>query len=224
MYDSRFDQRRRDIAAKLDKVENGNSATRIMMFFEDPVVRAENENQVEYTIICYLADKHGRLVTNADKTIDLQVDGVGSLSATSIEATAGVAAVDYILEPGETGTATISAMAEGLTTGRLGEMQITDIEDLENKTGHVKEFRLKQNYPNPFNPSTNIAYALPASSHVNLTVYDITGRKIATLVDEQQPAGQHRETFESGNLSSGLYLYRLETDNFTKTRQMMLVK
>lgn len=85
-------------------------------------------------------------------------------------------------------------------------------------------FRLNQNYPNPFNPATILSYRLPHTSHVTLTVYDILGREIKTLVNSQQKAGTHKLLFDGSNLSSGLYLYKMKAGNFVQTRKMFLIK
>ncbi|HKI44688.1 MAG TPA: T9SS type A sorting domain-containing protein [Balneolales bacterium] len=84
--------------------------------------------------------------------------------------------------------------------------------------------KLYPNYPNPFNPTTTIHYALPASGNVRLTVYNILGRKIAQLVDGRQTAGNHDIRFNASQLSSGVYFYRLQVNNFVRTGKMMLIK
>jgi hypothetical protein len=86
------------------------------------------------------------------------------------------------------------------------------------------EFRLNQNYPNPFNPSTTITYIIPEQSDVRLDVINISGQRVATLVDENRHAGEHSVTFDAGGLASGVYLYRLQAGPFTKTARMVLVK
>jgi hypothetical protein len=91
-------------------------------------------------------------------------------------------------------------------------------------TTTVKDFALNQNYPNPFNPSTRISYRLSRSSTVKLVVYDISGRLIMTLVNEPQNSGSYSIEFNSSQLASGIYFYRLETEHFTRTRSMVLIK
>ena len=85
-------------------------------------------------------------------------------------------------------------------------------------------FALSQNYPNPFNPTTNINFSVGKLSHVELTVYNVLGQKVATLVDQRTPAGTYRVTWDASNMSSGLYFYRMKTDNLTVTRKMMMIK
>ena len=86
------------------------------------------------------------------------------------------------------------------------------------------DFVLKQNYPNPFNPVTEINFSLPTKSHVNLTVYNALGQKIATLVDSEHMAGSYRVTWDAVDATSGVYFYRLESEGFAKTMKMMLMK
>lgn len=90
--------------------------------------------------------------------------------------------------------------------------------------GIPDKFKLSQNYPNPFNPSTKINYDLPADGKVNLTLFDISGREVATIVNEVQQAGYYSYTFNGANLSSGIYFYKIQTEQFSETKRMMLIK
>ncbi len=85
-------------------------------------------------------------------------------------------------------------------------------------------FHLHQNYPNPFNPSTVIRYELPEAVQVRLEVFDLLGRRVATLVSEKQRAGSHEAIFDAAPFSGGVYMYRLKAGEFIQTRAMMLVK
>jgi len=87
-----------------------------------------------------------------------------------------------------------------------------------------REFDLAQNFPNPFNPSTVIRYALPVRSHVLLTVHNLIGQVVATLVNGEQEAGVHEIRFQALTLSSGVYLYRLEAGKFVQTRKLTLIR
>lgn len=87
-----------------------------------------------------------------------------------------------------------------------------------------KQFDLLCNYPNPFNPTTKISYQLPVNAQVTLKVYDLLGREVATLVNEERQAGTHEIEFEARNLSSGIYLYKITMSDFTKTMKMIVVK
>jgi subtilisin-like proprotein convertase family protein len=85
-------------------------------------------------------------------------------------------------------------------------------------------YALTQNYPNPFNPATVISFALPKTEDVRLVVYDISGREVATLVNELKQAGIYDVHFDASNLASGVYLYRIETTAFTQTKKMLFIK
>lgn len=87
-----------------------------------------------------------------------------------------------------------------------------------------KEYYLEQNYPNPFNPSTNIKFDIRKTSFVMLHVYDVTGRLIHTLVNEELNAGSYQVDFDGTNLSSGIYYYKLLTVDFAVTKKMVLLK
>lgn len=101
----------------------------------------------------------------------------------------------------------------------------TSIEDEEN---FPTEFSLKQNYPNPFNPATSIRYTIGSRQFVQLKVYDILGNEIATLVDEEKPAGNYEIEFNPvysiKNPASGIYFYQLKAGDYTQTKKMILIK
>jgi hypothetical protein len=85
-------------------------------------------------------------------------------------------------------------------------------------------FSLEQNYPNPFNPETNIKFGLPKSGNVKLAVYDISGKEVAVLLNEFKQAGSYTFNFNGSKLASGVYFYRIISENFVETRRMILVK
>jgi hypothetical protein len=90
--------------------------------------------------------------------------------------------------------------------------------------GIPKQYMLDQNYPNPFNPSTTIQFGLPEAGNVSLEVFDMTGRRVASLVNERKSAGWHNVTFDASNLASGMYIYRIQSGEFIQTRKLILVK
>jgi hypothetical protein len=85
-------------------------------------------------------------------------------------------------------------------------------------------FTLDQNFPNPFNPSTRISFSITEGSRVSLVVFDLLGRQVAMLIDADLPAGTYSATFNAGNLSSGMYLYRLQAGSFVQEKRMQLLK
>jgi len=88
----------------------------------------------------------------------------------------------------------------------------------------VNNFIIKQNYPNPFNPSTKIKYSIPHSENMTLKIYDVLGRQITTLVNEEKPAGNYTIEFDGSSLPSGVYFYQIQAGNFIGTMKMLLVK
>lgn len=86
------------------------------------------------------------------------------------------------------------------------------------------QFELFQNYPNPFNPSTTINFALPQQSDVMIRIYDVMGRQITTLLDENRPAGYHNIVWYAGSAASGTYFYRIQAGEFAYVKKLTLVK
>ncbi len=99
--------------------------------------------------------------------------------------------------------------------------ETTGVDNIQILPNH---FNLNQNYPNPFNPTTIISFDLVTSGKVSLKIYDILGREVTTLIDKEFNSGFHSLMFNASGLSSGVYLYRLSSGNFIKTKKMMLLK
>lgn len=99
---------------------------------------------------------------------------------------------------------------------------ITSVKDNENSM--PKEFMLYNNYPNPFNPTTKIKYAVPKASLVTLKVYDILGREIITLINEEKSPGNYEVEFNATNLPSGVYFYKMQAGSYSETKKMVLMR
>lgn len=120
------------------------------------------------------------------------------------------------------GERNINAKESAVTTHRF-EL-IATMNELSSGIELPTDISLKQNYPNPFNPTTVIEYQLPQSAQVRLQVYDMAGRQVAELVNEQVSAGSHTINFDASNLSSGVYMYRLQAGATMLTRKLTVVK
>ncbi len=105
----------------------------------------------------------------------------------------------------------------------MAESENTTVVD-DNRIGVPAEFGLGQNYPNPFNPQTTIAYQLPGSGFVNISVYSISGQLVKTLVNDNKNAGYHSVVWNAGSIGSGVYFYRIATAGYTKVRKCLILK
>ena len=101
------------------------------------------------------------------------------------------------------------------------DLGITSIDDKKNLP---KNFELSQNYPNPFNPTTKISFSIPSQTFVSLKVYDILGGEVATLVNEEKPAGTFEVIFNASSIASGTFFYKLQVGSFFETKKMLLLK
>jgi PKD repeat protein len=108
---------------------------------------------------------------------------------------------------------------------RENYISVTPITGVEGETSQLpNEFNLYQNYPNPFNPSTTIKYTVAEETFVNLKVYNMLGAEVATLVNEKKTPGLYELNFGGENLPSGVYVYRIEAENFSASKKMLLIK
>lgn len=105
---------------------------------------------------------------------------------------------------------------------RVYQQSVTDVTGQDKI--QPKNFTLNQNYPNPFNSQTIISYSISKSSHVKLTIYDMLGRKISVLVDKVESEGLHHVSLDAADLTSGTYIYNLETENGGSSRKLILIK
>ncbi len=158
---------------------------------------------------------NGTIYVGADNSV-LAIDSSGSklwkhFTADRVTSAAAI---------GSNGTVYVGSNDNNLYA--FGGPTTTDIAD--NTPSTPDQFHLSANYPNPFNPSTNISFTLPRAAQVQLDVYDATGRHVRSLVNKQLQAGQHRVNFKASDLPSGVYLYRLQTNEYTEFRKMLLVK
>ncbi|MCX6156758.1 MAG: Omp28-related outer membrane protein [Ignavibacteriae bacterium] len=101
---------------------------------------------------------------------------------------------------------------------------IDPVSGVGNQNERVGSYTLSQNYPNPFNPTTNIRFSIPKNSQTSLKIYDVIGNEVNTYFEEFLNAGTYSVQFDGGNLSSGIYYYKLTSGDFTETKRMMLVK
>jgi hypothetical protein len=101
---------------------------------------------------------------------------------------------------------------------------VTDIDKEDLVIFEPKKYELYQNFPNPFNPVTKINYQLPKNNHVELSIYNLLGQKIVTLIKKQQEAGSHQVEWDASQFSSGVYIYRLISGKFIAVKKMILLQ
>jgi len=180
---------------------------------------ADNSNTtLHYTVI-----DHPALNNNPDANIivtqNYQVNGVYNDN---------VVGVMYINNKWAIFNENLNPMPDGAAfnvyiAGLEGETTVDVKDKFDYST--ADNFTLEQNYPNPFNPSTNISFTIGTTSKVSLKVYDILGNEIATLLNEEKPAGSYSVSFNSPvDLASGLYIYKLQAGNYTASKKMLLIK
>lgn len=153
-----------------------------------------------------------------DAVIDL--DSAMHDPASPLKLLAGYDSGDH-LHPSEAGH---HAMAEAVDLKLFGASDTTLTGMGERSADQPGNFSLLQNYPNPFNPATVIKYNLPKSSHVTIKLFDVIGKFVAVLVDEQKNAGSYQVTLNDSGLASGVYLYQLNAGNFMESKKLVLLK
>ena len=165
------------------------------------------------------------LVASLDETFYFYGNNIGlkfSANTTTLEDLTGISggaitscAIEYLGLSG-------GYIYVGTETGGVFRKQIVISSNEDEQI--VNNFELKQNYPNPFNPSTTITFSIPTSEFVTLKVYDVLGREVATLVNENLSAGSYSYNFDASNLTSGVYFYKLQAGKYSETKKMILSK
>lgn len=201
------------------------------------------------TGVIALSELSGALarVNTAGKSIFSKADKYSSLLVDSIEVSPGASADYYqqmnfgpfAMQPFDSQVVAIALVAgddefelyQNAQRARTRYLTPTGVDDdlADGETPLPKSYRLEQNYPNPFNPSTTIAYALPRADEVTLTVYNMLGQRVRTLLSGAQPAGAGEVVWDGTNdqggpVASGLYLYRLATSETLISRKMVFLK
>lgn len=173
---------------------------------------SESLNKLVFTdaLSGYICGDYGELYATSDGGASWQTQSmVTGESFQSITFLQGNSQVGYVV-------GTSGLICKTTNGGVIGINQIS--------TEIPQGFSLEQNYPNPFNPVTNIKFSIPKSGNVKLVIYDISGREVRRLVDQNLNAGYYNSDFNAANLASGVYFYRLEAKDFTDVKKMILIK
>ncbi len=183
-----------------------------------------------HNILAYSKEK-GELLSsfsaaqsNVDGTIvDLPNGGGSSIRDVNVDAAGNIMIVNSSFEAlriyspeGANGYSTVSPTLIDVDNGTVGVEEISS--EIPN------QYSLKQNYPNPFNPTTMINFSIPESGLVTLKVFNILGQEVAELVNDVQAAGSYKVSFDASGLTTGLYVYKIQANNYTAAKKMMLVK
>jgi hypothetical protein len=111
-----------------------------------------------------------------------------------------------------------------LTMIKLTGAQEASGASVKTTTAKIVAFELKQNYPNPFNSSTTVEFSLPKDARVTITLYDLLGNQVRTLVNENKPAGSFSLVLHADDLPTGIYLYQMQADDFKEMRRLTLLR
>ncbi len=139
-----------------------------------------------------------------------------------------VVAQDYMIIKQRDGTL-LSIPLNDIQKITFKDIKLLNVDDAQKTAGIIRAFALLQNYPNPFNPTTTIEYQLPKNGKVAIRIFDVIGKLIRTLVDEDKNEGVHRIQWDSKNnfgqmVASGMYIYDIRFENTVLSRRMLLIK
>jgi hypothetical protein len=161
---------------------------------------------------------------NTDEAKALAVDGSGNVYVTGYSYGSNgfkdYATIKYLVSGASITFADPSSSEDMDFSESDGDEQV----EIDRTTTLPTTFYLAQNFPNPYNPTTTIRFAIPSAGKVKLTVYNVRGELVRTLVDGEVSAGYHEVTFDASKLASGVYFYRLEAGSYVATQKMILAK
>ncbi len=196
-------------------------ALRSLSLSQNDSVKIENVNDDQLKLISYGTSKNYDIELNF-----VSETGFGRFGSTGIlldENTTHIFLPDWNDIANTQLTILVDNGNNGTIDDTLFVSNTVDVKD-EGYLGVPKEYNLAQNYPNPFNPVTKIRYSLPQQSNVSLIVYNILGQEVITLVNEQQPAGNYEVSFDATNLTSGIYLYKIQAGDYSDVKKMILLR
>jgi hypothetical protein len=156
------------------------------------------------------------IYTQTDIVVGTFVAGGGFSYGTTINVSGTVGQV--IVGASHNNTSVVGAGFWYMIRSSLG----TGIEPIE--YGKPAEFRLEQNFPNPFNPTTTIRFGIPETGFVSLKIYDLLGREVTSLIDEELPVGRYEVVWDAAGVASGVYIYSLTGGTFQQTKKLILLK
>jgi hypothetical protein len=136
----------------------------------------------------------------------------------------------YWVKSDQAGTLTLGSMGNNSPENRVRIVPINELPPsppgnlISNAVVVPKEFKLEQNYPNPFNPTTTISFAIPKNAAVSLKIFDVLGKEVKSLVNEEMSPGNYSVSFDGSNLSTGIYYYRLKAGEFSRVKKLLLAK
>jgi hypothetical protein len=160
----------------------------------------------------YLTLTHDLYFTDLEENVSIRIDENFTYTFTISQAAKAISSpLDAINGPQK-------------ATTEFGDRFLITTQPHETESTLPQEIALQQNYPNPFNPTTQIQYEIPQQSDVLLTVYDMSGRQVATLVNGSVQAGVHTVNFDGSSLASGVYMYRLRACNSVLSRKLTIIK
>lgn len=205
-----------------------------------------------YTQLLITADNMSVLVTSLSGCSAIKGDEIAAFSTSGRLVGAGVVGSDGRCGLAVWGDDPTTTEVDGMQPGDIFELRFWDADrtrefvlssksiqlgntleyetngfvvlDVETKKPILNNYYIIQNYPNPFNSSTLIFYDIPEASWIQIRVFDIAGREVATLVESQKPAGQHVTIWKGSDLPAGIYLIRMEAANFNTTKKVLLVR